>query len=186
MIFGVTWSMLNEKPVVSNSSPLIWLAKTGKIDLLRTIFGVVTIPRRVYEETSLGRSADSTLISKAVEYGWIKVSEENLEDEVNALAERAGIHLGEAEAILLARELDADLIIDEGEGSVTAQIFGVKPLGTIAILLLAHALSRLTFNEFKENLDNLIAQGFWLSVDVYNRILEEARELPKRKTNLNP
>ena len=160
---------------------MIWLAKIGRLDLMRIVFGEVAVPRRVYEEAASERSSDSILICRAVEDGRIKVSE-GLE-EAAVLAERAGIHLGEAEAILLAKKIGAELIIDEREGSVTAQIFGVRPIGTIAVLLLALAEGRLTFNEFKECLDRLIASGFWLSVDVYNRALEEARSIAKKEEN---
>jgi len=52
-------------------------------------------------------------------------------------------------------------------------MFGVRPIGTIAVLLLALARGELTLNEFKECLDMLIASGFWLSIDVYNKALEE-------------
>lgn len=38
----------------------------------------------------------------------------------------SGILLGEAEAIFLAQKLGTELIIDEGEASATAQMFGVK------------------------------------------------------------
>jgi hypothetical protein len=44
----------------------------------------------------------------------------------DVLAGVSGIHLGEAEAILLAQKLGTELIIDEGEASATAQMFGVK------------------------------------------------------------
>jgi len=181
MILGVTWSMSGRKPVVSNSSPLIWMAKIGKLTLLKTVFGVIVVPRKVYEEATLDKqSADSVLISKAVEDGCLEVSEEKME-EARVLADRCGVHLGEAEAILLAQKLGTELIIDEREGSVTAQIFGVRPLGTIAVLLLALGRGRLTHDGFKECLDSLIASGFWLSVDVYNRALGEAQSIAKRK-----
>jgi len=166
---------------VSNSSPLIWLAKIGRLVLLKTLFGEVVIPRRLYEETTLEKqSADAILIGKAVEDGWIKVSEEKME-EADALAGVSGIHLGEAEAILLAQRLGTELIIDEREASVTAQMFSVKPIGTIAVLLLALARDQVTLSEFRECLDSLLASGFWLSVDVYNKALEEARSIAKRK-----
>jgi len=174
--------MSDGKPVVSNSSPLIWLAKIGRLVLLKTLFGEVVIPRRVYEETTLKKqSADAILIGKAVEAGWIKVSEEKME-EADALAGVSGIHLGEAEAILLAQRLGTELIIDEREASVTAQMFRVKPLGTIAVLLLALARDQLSLSEFRKCLDSLLASGFWLSVDVYNKALEEARLIAKRKS----
>ena len=167
---------------MSNSSPLIWLAKIGRLVLLKTLFGEVVIPRRVHEETTLKKqSADAILIGKAVKDGWIKVSEEKME-EADALAGVSGIHLGEAEAILLAQRLGTELIIDEREASVTAQMFRVKPIGTIAVLLLALARDQVTLSEFRECLDSLLASGFWLSVDVYNKALEEARSIAKRKS----
>ena len=173
--------MSGRKPVVSNSSPLIWLAKIGRLTLLKTLFGEVVIPRRVYEEATLERqSADAVLIGKAVEDGWIKVSGEKME-EAGVLADVSGVHLGEAEAILLAQKLGTELIIDEREASITAQMFGVRPIGTIAVLLLALARGQLVLNEFKECLDRLIASGFWLSIDVYNKALEEARSIAKEK-----
>jgi predicted nucleic acid-binding protein len=77
--------------------------------------------------------------------------------------------------------LGTELIVDEREAFTTAQMFGVRPVGTIAVLLLALARGELTLNEFKECLDMLIASGFWLSIDVYNKALEEAQSIAKRK-----
>ena len=160
--------------MVSNSSPLIWLAKINRLSILKSLFREVVIPEKVHNETSSGHSADSILIKKAVEEGWIKVSKEK-NDEASALAEVSGIHLGEAEAILLARKLGVELVVDEREASVTAQVFGVRSIGTVGVLLLALAENHLTLNEFEECLDLLITSGFWLTVDVYKRALEEAR-----------
>jgi len=173
--------MSGGKPVVCNSSPLIWLAKIGRLPLLKTVFGQVVIPKRVCKETTLEKqSADAVLISKAIEDGWIKVSEGKM-DGADVLVGVSGMHLGEAEAVLLAQKLGMELIIDEREASITAQMFGVRPMGTIAVLLLALARDELTLNEFKECLDGLIASGFWLSIDVYNKALEEAQSIAKRK-----
>ncbi|MFQ5712147.1 MAG: hypothetical protein ACE5GD_10285, partial [Candidatus Geothermarchaeales archaeon] len=121
--------MPNGKPVVSNASPLIWLAKIGRLKLLKTLFTDLIVPRRVFEEAvSEKKSADSILIDKAIKNGWIKVSEKRIE-EATPLTKVSGIHTGEAEAILLAQKLGAELIVDEREASTTAQIFGIKPIG---------------------------------------------------------
>ena len=37
-------------PIVSNTSPLIWLSKIGKITLLKKLFDEVIIPKEVYKE----------------------------------------------------------------------------------------------------------------------------------------
>ena len=36
--------------IVSNSTPLIWLAKIGKLNLLKNFFKTVMIPEAVYDE----------------------------------------------------------------------------------------------------------------------------------------
>ncbi|HEX9915246.1 MAG TPA: DUF3368 domain-containing protein, partial [Candidatus Bathyarchaeia archaeon] len=144
---------------MSNSSPLIWLSKINRLSLLRFLFGEVAIPEKVKMETASGQSADSISIKGAVEEGWVKVSEEEEEEEeeeeglASALAKVSGIHLGEAEAILLARRLDARLLVDERGASATAQVFGVRSMGTVGVLLLALAEEQLTLDEFEECLD---------------------------------
>jgi len=62
--------------IVSNATPLIYLAKVGKLELLK-IFGKVYIPEEVKVEVvdkgkSLGKQ-DSYVVEKAIKEGWIKV-----------------------------------------------------------------------------------------------------------------
>lgn len=172
--------MSSGQRVVSNSSPLIWLAKIDRLSLLKALFGEVLIPKKVCTETTTDESADSILIREAVEEGWVKVSEEEVR-EAQELARVSGIHLGEAEAILLARKAGLNILIDEREASATAQIFGVRPLGTVAVLLLALARGQLGFSAFKDCLDRLISSGFWLTVDVYRRALDEAQSIANER-----
>jgi len=163
--------------VVSDSSPLIWLAKIGRLKLMKSLFGRVIIPRRVLVETTLEKEfADSILIAEAEE-GWIEVREADA--DAGLLSNVTGLHPGEAEAILLARRLETELIVDEREASATAQMFEVRPIGTIAVLLLALAEQRLTLVEFRKSLDNLVASGFWLTVDVYSKVLDEADSIAR-------
>ena len=73
------------------------------------------------------------------------------------------------------------MIVDEREASATAQMFEVRCIGTVAVLLLALARDQMTLQEFKESVDSLIASGFWLTVDVYNRVMEEAEIISGKK-----
>jgi len=51
---------------VSDSSPLIWLAKINRLSVLKHLFGEVVVPEKVKAEVSSGRSADSLLIKEAL------------------------------------------------------------------------------------------------------------------------
>ena len=64
-------------PTVSNTSPLIWLAKIGRLNLLKELFGEVFVSEESYQEAvEKGLEAgfsDAIVIKDACEQGWIKV-----------------------------------------------------------------------------------------------------------------
>ena len=63
--------------VVTNATPLIYLAKIGKLLLLKEIYGSVIIPEEVKKEVvdkgkELGEP-DAFIIEQAIKEGWLKV-----------------------------------------------------------------------------------------------------------------
>jgi len=122
-------------PVVSNSTPLIHLAKIDKLDLLKEFFGEVFIPEAVYRECVLeGKgSEDSKLIEKA---DWIKVVRIKAETLKRSLM--LELDEGESGAIVLALEVNSELLlIDDYDGREIARALGLKVTGTIGVLLKA-------------------------------------------------
>jgi len=99
---------------VSNAGPLIHLAKIGRLNLLKEIFEEIIVPRIVKAEViDRGRQKgkpDAFIIGNA---DWIKVVEDP--PDANLLAEKAGIHCGEAAAILLARSLKVPVLLDDSD-----------------------------------------------------------------------
>jgi len=158
--------------VVSNSTPLIHLAKIGRLDLLRKFFGEVFIPKAVYRECVLeGKgSKDAELIEKA---DWIKVVE--IKDETLKKSLMLELDEGESEAIVLSLEMNADLLlIDDYDGREVARALGLKVTGTIGVLLRAKFREKIP--SLRVELEKLKETGFWLSEGLYKRILEEAGE----------
>ncbi|CAD7767144.1 MAG: hypothetical protein DNFNHJIP_00551 [Candidatus Argoarchaeum ethanivorans] len=151
--------------VVSNSTPLIALSRIKKFNLLKEYFGEISIPKEVFDEVAIrGRNLSGS--EEVASVNWIKV-----EDVVNKIAVESlsmTLDRGEAEAIVLAKEKDALLIIDDGEGRRAAEFFGLKITGTIGILLLASEDGKLNL---KTAIDDLMAVGFRLSEKEYKRIL---------------
>jgi hypothetical protein len=166
--------MPGSERIVSDSSPLIWLSKVHRLELLRKLFGEVLIPAAVRIEVTSGNSADALLIREAFKDGWIKAEDSQGGTE---LMEVSGIHIGEAEAIQLARGLGALFIVDDREASVVARVFGVRCLGTVGVLLSALASGILGLEEFVDCIDTMIELGFRLSVEIYRRALEEANRI---------
>jgi predicted nucleic acid-binding protein len=150
------------------------LAKINRLSLLRSLFCEVFVPERVWAEVSAGVSADAVTIREAREEGWLRVEGGEAEG-ASALVGVSGLHRGEAEAVLLARRLEALFLVDEREASATAVVFGVRPLGTVGVLLQGLSEGLLSFDGFVGCLDQLVESGFWLSVDVYRRALAAAR-----------
>ena len=151
--------------VVSNSTPLIALSRINKFSLLKEYFGDVHIPKEVYEEV-VTRGGNLFGAEEVASAEWIKV--ENVKNRIAVESLSIALDKGEAEAIVLAREKDGMLILDEGDGRRTAESLGLKITGTVGILLLASADGKL---DFKKAIDELIAVGFRLSEKEYKRIL---------------
>ena len=88
--------------VVSNTSPLVYLAELGDFALLPELFSEVAIPPGVYEEISVGGAG--LPVAYAVEgalASWLSVKEVASKPQAGLLRQR-GLHTGEAEAIELA------------------------------------------------------------------------------------
>ena len=83
---------------------------------------------------------------------------------------------GEAEAIILAVEKKADLLLlDERRGRTVAYQLGIKFIGLLGILI--EAKHQQIISAVKPLLDELIAKaGFWVSTHLYNCVLKAAGE----------
>jgi predicted nucleic acid-binding protein len=157
--------------IVSDSTPLIALSVIDQLVLLKTYFNEIYIPPEVYREVVIvgeNRPGANTVGSA----DWIKVREVKNITAVESMSINLG--KGESEAIILSREIDDLLIIDDGQARRTAELMGLKITGTIGILLMAAAHDKI---DFKYNLDRLISCGFRLSEKEYNRILNLNKDL---------
>ena len=128
--------------VVCNASPLIVLAAVGQFDLLHAMYGEIIIPEAVFHEVVVSGAGEAG----AREVGtasWIKRHTVRNAALVKAL----GLELdaGEAEAIALAVEQSAELILlDERLGRLAAARLGLTMVGTLGVLIAAKDRGLLT------------------------------------------
>lgn len=156
--------------VVSNSTPIISLTMIGQIALLPQLFGTIYIPRAVYRELHAKKAPGH----HEVDASYFQVKEIQGTPYIGFLLH--DLDRGEAEAIMLAKELQADtVIIDERAGYRLAQAQGLHVIGTLTVLLIARNQGLIL--SVKPLLDNMIQQGRWYSQFVYNDFLQKIGEL---------
>lgn len=156
--------------VVSNTTPIISLLKIGKLELLQKLYGEILIPNEVFNEIESGKNKEFyTDLSKIK---WIKI--EKIKNK-KSLIYFLDLDKGEAEAIILATEKEADLIIlDETLGRFHAKHAGMRITGTIGVLLKAKKMGFIV--ELKPLLFELRAKSVWLSDSFIENALRLAKE----------
>jgi uncharacterized protein len=153
--------------VVANAGPLIALAQIGQIDLLPALYGRIVIPQAVQREVTIsgyGRPG----AEEFQRADWIVVNHVQDKVAVQLLSER--LDQGESEAIALALELRADLLlIDEARGRRVAEARGLHKTGTLGTLIAAQ--KRGLVSNIHPLLDALVDSGFYMSEELYQTVL---------------
>jgi len=159
---------------VSNSSPIINLARIGDLELLCKLYHELIIPEAVWQEIvvdGVGQpGAEEVKVAK-----WIKTRPVTNKHLIRALQQE--LDAGESETIALSLEEESELILmDERLGRETARYFGIRFIGLIGILI--EAKRKGIISEVKHHLDKLrdIA-GFRVSNSLYMRILQDEKEI---------
>jgi uncharacterized protein len=157
--------------MVADSGPILSFARANRLDLLRQIVGDLAIPDAVYEDIVV-RGAGKPGSQEVQQSSWIR----RLSVQDRALIDRLPhkLHLGEREAIALAKERGNPLRIDEREARRAAQRQGVSVVGSLWVLTQAKA--RGIIPRGKPVLDDLIAAGIYVSDALYQTFLQQIGE----------
>lgn len=151
-------------PVVSNSSPLIALVRIQQIDLLSALSTSVLIPPVV-----------ATEIVRSLPFVPTWLQRTPLKSALPLNVMRRSLGPGEREAIALAIETRAELILlDDLPARGVAQIAGLSVIGTLGVLLAAKRAGLI--QQLRPELDNLLRTSFFLSPQLYARLLRDAGE----------
>jgi predicted nucleic acid-binding protein len=159
--------------IVSDTSPIINLAVIGQLSLLQKLYGTVVVPQAVYEEIVI-EGAGQAGATEVAQADWIEIKGITNRPLVTSL--EGELDIGEAEAIVLAVELKADLLlIDERKGRIVANRLGVNSIGLLGVLIRAKhegmiSAVGLIMDELRSK------AGFWIDDELYNYILQVAGE----------
>jgi len=156
--------------IVSNTTPIIPLLKLNRLELLQKLYQQIYIPSAVFNEIEAGRKKGYYQDLSKID--WINIAE--IQDK-QAVKYFLDLDSEEAEAIVLATEIKADLIIlDEKLGRFHAKHADLKVTGTIGVMI--KAKSKGFIDELKPLLNELTDKDVWISEKLKIEILKAVGE----------
>lgn len=158
--------------VVCDTSPLILLSKIRRLDLLDELYEEVIIPSSVLDEVGAKPGKEAEQIRALLQNPKFQLRKA-MKRTLEGLPPELG--RGEREAIALALETTADLVVlDDQQGRCIAREGGLSVTGTVGILI--EARERGIIPSVRRELDRLIEAGMWIDELFYHRILREFGE----------
>ena len=151
--------------VVCDTSPVNYLVLIGEIDLLPQLFTTAVLPAGVLAELQHPRTPPRVASWARQLPPWVRVisPKRSVED--------VGLGRGEAEAIAIAMQVAADVVlIDERKATVVARHRGLLVTGTLGILALA-AESKLV--DLEASIRSLLDTNFRASPALIDDILRQ-------------
>ena len=161
--------------VVSDTTPIISLLKIDRLDLLQSNFGEVLIPKAVYEELTQDDQFENEakLIMRCP---YVKIAQITNYDSVKSLQSRTGLDLGESEAIILADERNADLILmDEAAGRRIAKQLGKNLMGLIGLLIVSYERKIIDSDEIRMAAETLRQNNRRISERHFELLMERTQ-----------
>ena len=160
-----------ETVIIADSSPLVGLARIGRLELLKRMAREVVVPSAVWRETTSRPSKPGAIeISRA---DWIVVVPVD-ERQVSKFLQ--DVDRGEAEAIALAMTRpEGILLADDRRARRLAEQHGLRIRGTVGLLAEAWRLGFIP--QLRPELDALRANGLFVHPDLIASVLKETGEL---------
>jgi len=158
--------------IVCNTSPLILLAKIGRLETMIRLYNEPMIPKAVEDELGAKPGKENDQVQEFLKQGKLQLR--HVSKRILARIP-ADLGRGEREAIALASQAGADLVIlDDEQGRLVAREKGLPVTGTLGVLIEAKERGFISF--LRPEIDRLIEAGMWISEVFYHRLLKEYGE----------
>jgi uncharacterized protein len=160
--------------IVADAGPIIAFARIGRLALLQQVIGELMVPDAVYEELVV-KGGDRPG-AEEVRRGR-GMQRHSLRHRQGLAQLPRGLAQGEREAILLAEEAGAPLLVDERKARDAAVQRGIEVIGSLWVL--KEAKQRGMILAVRPIIEELLAIGYWLHPErVIRPFLQEMGELP--------
>lgn len=164
------------KPLVFNSTPLIYLSKAGLSGIIENLKGEkLTSPlvkAEVVDKGKLKGVPDAIALEKLFDNGVFKLCKPKDTAFLSRLSLTRGLHVADAEVLALAKECEALAVIDDEVARKTAKVYGIDYVGTPYVLVRAVFEGLLSKEEAKLAVNDMVSAGWRCSVESYAKIME--------------
>ena len=149
--------------VVADSSPLIALCRIGRLVVLHDLFGQLIIPDAVWREV-IESNPEKMGVHEFMSAAWIE--RRSVSDMPLVQLLRQDLGAGESEAIVLAREIQAAVVLmDERRGRAAAKRLGLTCTGLVGVLMEARRTGVMP-DPLAVAIELRDIAGFWISDDL--------------------
>lgn len=162
-----------KKIIVSDTGPLIALAKINQLELLTSSFAEIHIPKAVFiEATTKRHRLDAQRIESFITKHAI-LHEDRRDSKYHIFGNL--LDEGESQALSLASELQCAVLIDERLGRKIARQHSIPIVGVMGVLLRAKETGEI--DAILPLTEDLLSHGYRLSKRVLKIVLTKAGEL---------
>jgi len=169
------------KPLVFNSTPLIYLTKIGLANTLEALrVEKLTSPEVRKEVVNKGKGKgvpDALILERLFEIHALRVVEPKDQKLLLRLLETRGLHSTDAQILVIAKERGGVAIVDDASARKTAKIYGIPYAGTPYVLMRAVLQKLITKERAKRAIDEMISAGWRCRVEAYAEIIRAIEKL---------
>lgn len=154
------------KVIISDTSPIHYLALIKESTILPALFGQIVIPKEVSNELQKPKTPNIVKAFAVSLPAWLEIRAISVPIDVSL----GHLDKGEQEAITLAKEIQADtLLIDEIKGRRAAELHGLRTMGTLRIL---YDAAMRDMCDLQRAFEKLRQTNFRATEDLYQYFLE--------------
>lgn len=152
---------------IANTSPLFYLHRLGLLELLKKLYGHITVPEAVKKELKEGQ-AQGEDVPQLENYTWLEIRSVSMPMYLQLIAD---LGPGESEVLALATNHPSALVIlDDKLARRIAEMQGFRLTGTAGVLL--RAKQKGLVPALKPVIERLLDLDFRLKPDLVKAILE--------------
>lgn len=169
------------KPLVFNATPLIYITTVGLSrvfeDLKNEKLTSPHVKREVVDEGKRKGVPDALSLEMMFKSKVFKVTEPKGKEFLARLLGTKGLHITDAEVLVIAKERDGIAVIDDEVARKNARIYGISYVGSPYILMRAVVQGLITKERAKQAINEMIFAGWRCSIESYTKIIEAIEKL---------